>query len=169
MGDRGVRTYQFQPQNYGPSVAALLAESELMPLGPGCPRLAVQPRLEALSVTKICMAGLWLYFNFLDQSHIISQNIHTPEGSFWHAIMHRREPDAWNSKYWWQRVREHPVLDQLRYWAPTIGYQFTTPVEFVDFCERVRDTGSSDEVLAQQVQLLEWQLLFDYCYRLTDQ
>ena len=33
-----------------------------------------------------CRAGLWLYHDFLDESHTISQEIETPEGSYWHAL-----------------------------------------------------------------------------------
>jgi hypothetical protein len=108
---------------------------------------------------------LWLYYDYLDESHTISQEINTREGSYWHAIMHRREPDPSNSKYWWRQVGSHPVLSQLISEAPTLGYDYTNPLDFVDFCERVRDTGTTDENLAKQVQLLEWQLLFDHCYR----
>jgi hypothetical protein len=90
--------------------------------------------------------------------------LHTADGSFWHAIMHRREPDAWNSKYWWRRVGNHPVLGRLREEAPTLGFAYTTPEAFVDFCEKVRGTGSKDEELARRVQLLEWQLLFAWCF-----
>jgi hypothetical protein len=110
---------------------------------------------------------LWLYFDFLEESHRISQSLPSAEGSFWHAIMHRREPDAWNSKYWWRRVGQHPVLNQLQQLAPTLGYHYTTADAFVDFCEQVRGRGTPQEMLARQVQLLEWQLLFDYCYQLT--
>ena len=112
-----------------------------------------------------CHAGLWLYHDGLAESHAISQELDTPEGSFWHAVMHRREPDAWNSEYWWRKVGPHPVLDRLCEEAPAVGYEFTTPEAFVDFCERVRGTGTDDEELAQRVQLLEWQPLFDHCYR----
>src|SRR5207245_11135 len=54
-------------------------------------------------------SGLYLRFNFLDESHTISQGIHTVEGSYWHAIMHRREPDYSNAKHWFRKVGQHPV------------------------------------------------------------
>src|SRR5277367_1162697 len=40
---------------------------------------------------KAMLAGLWLWHDWLDQSHEISQSLHSATGSFWHAIMHRRE------------------------------------------------------------------------------
>ena len=52
--------------------------------------------------------------------------------------------------------------------APGLGYKYTSPFDFVDFCERVRDTGTPDENLAQRVQNLEWQLLFDHCFELAE-
>src|SRR5687768_16030718 len=36
------------------------------------------------------VAGLWLWHDYLDESHAVSQSLHSPTGSFWHAIMHRR-------------------------------------------------------------------------------
>jgi hypothetical protein len=155
----------FDPAKYGPAVAALLADSRLASLGPGSPVLAVRSQLDAIALPPLCRAGLYLYFDFLDESHRINQDHEEPDGNFWHAIMHRREPDAANSKYWWRRVGKHAVLAQLGDCSHAIGYEYTTPEAFVDFCERVRDTKSKDEELAQRVQLLEWQLLFDWCYR----
>lgn len=155
--------------DYPAPVAELLSPLPLAPLGPGKPDLARRASLQqaATLLPLACQAGLWLAFNFLDESHRLSQDLHTPEGSFWHAIMHRREPDPSNSKYWWRRVGHHPVLDQLREQAPALGYSFSTPEAFVDFVERVRDTASAEEAVAQRVQQLEWHLLFEHCYRRT--
>ena len=58
----------------------------------------------------------------------------------------------------------HPVLSLLQSKAAKIGYTFTSPFDFVDFCETVRGSSSADEKLAKRVQLLEWQLLFDWCW-----
>src|SRR5580765_7484012 len=71
-------------------------------------------------------AALYLKHGFLDASHKISQQIETPNGSYWHAIMHRKEGDFSNSKYWYRRVGEHPVLAAL-------GKDFD-PFRFVDQC-----------------------------------
>ena len=67
---------------------------------------------------KRCVeSGLLLLWDFLDESHEISQ---TMEGKgsprtadYWHGIMHRREPDAGNASYWFRRVGSHPAFDHL--------------------------------------------------------
>jgi hypothetical protein len=156
--------------DYPPAVAELLALPHPVSLGPGKPDEALRPKIAAAAkaLPPACAAGLWLLFDFLDESHAISQDDEaSPDRNFWHAIMHRREPDPSNSKYWWRRVGKHPVLDQLRERAPEAGYTFTTPKAFVDFCEGVRDSGSAGEETAKRVQQLEWRLLFDHCHRET--
>jgi hypothetical protein len=165
--------------HYPAEVVALLTPERLAPLGPGTPQEEMRPKLAALSpsllvpnarderMAKACLAGLWLYHDFLDESHAISQDLPDSAGAFWHAIMHRREPDAWNSKYWWRKVGSHPVLKQLGEQAPTLGYRYSTPDSFVDYCERVRGKESEEEELAKKVQLLEWKLLFEWCFQKT--
>ncbi len=65
------------------------------------------------------------------------------------------------------RRGKHPVFPALRTAAIQLGYETGAewdPFGFIDFCEspRVRP-GSDEEGLAMQVQLVEWQILFDYC------
>jgi hypothetical protein len=172
-------TWTFNPHAYTSVVAELLSGDRMPALGPGTPNATARPRLEALTIESLfgaqairdadmarcCLSALWLLNDCLDESHQISQEIDTPSGSCWHAIMHRREPDAGNSKYWWRRVGQHPFLVPLREETAVLGYAYATPAAFVDFCERVRETGSEDEKLARQVQLLEWRILFDWCWR----
>jgi hypothetical protein len=168
----------FNPHEYGSQVASLLAELRLPPLGPGELHPSARSALKEFDplndlgkpvtdpdAARACYSGLWLFHDGLDESHTISQDLDTPEGSAWHAIMHRREPDASNSKYWWRRVGEHAVFELLKERTPALGYFFTTPYDFVDLCERVRGQNDAQEALAKRVQLLEWQLLFDACYR----
>ncbi len=111
---------------YPKAVRKLIQAADRYEYGPGVPRLAVRAALEELDSRQIvgqklldetaaraCLAGLWLLHNFLDESHKISQTIHDTNGSFWHGIMHRREPDYENAKYWFRSVGSHPVLEQL--------------------------------------------------------
>ena len=111
---------------YSPAIEELLTPQHLCPLGPGHPNLAVRDRLAALTpatllaphrlraedMARACLAGLWLHHNFLDESHTISQDLATASGSYWHALMHRREADFWNSKYWFRRVGTHPIFSR---------------------------------------------------------
>lgn len=168
-------------EGYSPLIVELLAEPRLMVLGPGSPNRAMRDRLQVLSVEKLfstvkdrdmaqaCLAGLWLYHDFLDESHRISQDLSSVEGSYWHAIMHRREPDASNSKYWWRRVGEHPIFEALAQAAESEGLRLGSgrwdPYGFVDLCEKHRGTDSEQETLLRRLQQREWELLFDWCFR----
>ena len=96
-------------------------------------------------------AGIWLYVDDLDRSHSISQALHTPTGSFWHAIMHRREGDFGNSRYWLRMAGSHPV------WNEIPGYE---PFEFVDRVAAARGTNPPDLV---ELQRREWWELMKWC------
>lgn len=125
------------------------------------------------------LAGLWLWHDWLDESHAISQGLHSATGSFWHAIMHRREGDFSNSKYWYARCADHPILPSLNAQASAIlnplpadksilrliahGWNLNA---FVDFVEQVHDHPSDPRHgLAVALQRLEWRALFNHCTR----
>lgn len=181
---------QFDPAVYGEAVEAILAldgnGQRLMPLAYGtCSSEEARMRLrgarpEALlpraRAAGAAFAGLWLYFSCLEESHRVSQEIGTVEGSFWHGILHRQEPDPGNSAYWFRRVGRHPVFEplgeearQLAARNPEAGFDpgpRWDPFAFIDFCEAARlEPGSPAERLALQIQRVEWQLLFDFCAR----
>ena len=164
---------QFDPKAYGPEVAAILAldgdGERLMPLvhGPS-PSPEVKAALAALAQRKLlpeaALAGLYLYFSCWDEAHEIAQNISTPEGSYWHAIVHRQEPDAGNAAYWFRQVGTHPIFPAL---ASAAGQEGPwDPFAFIDLCEQARRQPGSDlEARMRAIQRTEWQLLFDYCAR----
>ena len=184
----------FDPDAFGPVFAGLLAEPRLMPLGPGTPNAAVRQQLDDLTVesafdhtevadramAEACCAALWLYHDYLDGSHTISQGIDTPTGSYWHGIMHRREPDYSNAKYWFRRVGSHPVFQKVNAAAARLAKAadadtaFLTrqtewdPFAFIDLCEASAAPDAPGHDLCRQVQQAEWEVLFDYCGRAAD-
>lgn len=180
--------FSFDPNKYGPAVADLLDGDRLCELGPGKPNRSAFAALQALSTAGVvpnvksqemaacCLSGLWLWHDFLDESHDISQDLGSAEGSYWHGIMHRREPDYSNSKYWYRRVGSHPIFESLAENVAELSNSFELdatassfaaawdPYDFVDLvCDVARGRSDSKE-FCQQVARLEWQLLFDYCY-----
>ena len=188
--------FTFDPQAYGTEISGLLESEPLCPLGPGRPdesKRSVLAQLRPsevfagrravdLDMARCCLAGLWLLFDFLDESHAISQEIDTTSGSYWHGIMHRREPDFGNAKYWFRQVGDHEVFAPLRKSAAQIAQsefaegdvpaeaRFLTeatvwdPFRFVDLCQRAT-TESALESICRKVAQAEWRLLFDFCYR----
>lgn len=70
------------------SSAATAAAHEAPPAGLG-------PATQAL---WLCEAGRW------GEAHEIAQEIHTPLGSWVHALLHLIEGDEWNAGYWFSRA-----------------------------------------------------------------
>lgn len=186
---------EFNPKQYGTAFAPLLAAAPLNELGPGLPVPSAKQRLAALAsvdaltaafaphkildqfMTSACLAGLWLRYDFFDESHSISQEINSSTGSFWHGILHRREPDYGNAKYWFRHVGRHPTFASLREDARALAAESSSaetdflkeksqwdPFAFVDFvAETVRQ--QKNEQLCREIQRREWELLFDFSYR----
>jgi hypothetical protein len=166
---------RFEPSHYGPVFASILEIDRRRPLDAGTPDANARRGLQQLSIdtafahanvvdrdmASCCLAGVWLLHDFLDESHMISQSIETPSGSYWHAIMHRREGDFSNAKYWYRRVGRHPVLEKL---SERLGEDYD-PFQFVERCESAIRRKQGDLNACLDIQRAEWELLFDSCYR----
>jgi hypothetical protein len=99
--------------------------------------------------------------------------------AYWHAIMHRREGNFSNSKYWYARAAGHPALatlaglavpmvnampaDRLLLRMVARGFD---PNALVDLVEEVYEREDDPRRgAAVQLQQLEWRALFDFCAR----
>ena len=143
--------------------------------------------IEDSTMGDAVQSGLLIWNDALDASHTISQNIESRTGSYWHGIMHRREPDYSNAKYWFRRVGVHPIFPELRERALTLLQSgstesdsladYTEAIEktedwdafrFVDWCEAAdgdRSTPEAVKTFLQAVQVEEIKLLLHYSYQ----
>jgi len=168
----------------------LLATPELPELGPQ-PRANVQSeaaltaKLDSLfRETKLpprqqplIRSLVLLWHDHLDAAHTLAQGIENPDGSFVHALMHRREPDYFNAKYWWRRVGAHPAFPEI---ARRVGELLPArgaaelavkllpggkwnPGAFVDACAQAAIGGSPKQTeWLREVQRVETEALLDF-------
>lgn len=180
----------FGQTDYGPGCRELLSHSRPMALGPAAPQASITGPMRQLhdshllggntpkvqSAFRCCLAALWLRFDHFDESHTISQQIETAEGSYWHAILHRRELDFSNSKYWYRRVVKHPVDSFLHTFTEELtpadrNVDRWDPCWFVDCCQLALGSPAQSASMSANICLeiaeWEWWLLFDYCFGLA--
>ncbi len=127
-------------------------------------------------MAQAARAGLILAAGGWDEAHLIVQELDTPEAQYWHGIVHRREPDSSNAKYWFRRVGHHPVMDQLLGILTgadgvdkTVLQQLTTngkwdPFKFVDLC-LASHSGKQKKLfpILVDIQQKEFTSLLDFC------
>jgi hypothetical protein len=140
-------------------------------------QLLTEP-VESPEDAEAMLAGLWLWHDALDRSHTISQALKGETGSFWHAIMHRREGDFDNARYWYARCRHHPALARIPAEAAAEVEHKPELLAFdrvvrggswdgSAFVDRVEDVyqDESDPRFSAVVRLqrIEWRVLFEHC------
>ncbi len=120
------------------------------------------------------LAGLFLRCGAWAEAHETCQDDSSREGSLWHAIVHRQEPDTGNASYWYRTAGSHPVFPQISTSAATILEQFPRigwssgakwdPILFLRWCDEARrEPGSQKQEAALRLQQLEWECLFRWC------
>jgi hypothetical protein len=143
------------------------------------PRDLIEGPIAIEDDARAVMSGLWLRHDWLDESHRISQGIESETGAFWHAIMHRREGDFSNSKYWYRHTDGHVLFGAIAARASEVINPFPADksvfrliasgwnsAAFVDLVELVHDQPNDPRHrLAVMIQEIEWQILFEHCTR----
>lgn len=119
----------------------------------------VAPRAINSSIhVDLVKAALFLWNEDFDRAHDYAQAAQNAEGSYWHAILHRREPDYSNAHYWYSRVGSHPVFHKMAKMYP--GWK---PDNFILQCQKRKSPEDVAKLL--EGQLKEFELLFDHTFQ----
>ena len=114
--------------------------------------------------------GLLYAVDALDAAHAFFQDDPSDLGSYWHGMLHRREGDFDNARYWFRRAGRLSVFSKLQSAAcehsATMARQDNWDAYLLTgLCEQAKfgDTELAPECV--KLQLCEFEGLFDYCWR----
>lgn len=112
------------------------------------------PSIDELDESDAVKAGLHLLNDDLARAHEIAQAYEGDKTcDYWHAIVHRREGDFDNAKYWLHHVGRHPVLSRVHDGGTAAA------VGFVDRCRNVK---SDEQPKLEAIQRRELLGLIEY-------
>jgi hypothetical protein len=108
----------------------------------------------------------------LDAGHKLFQDAAGDLGSYWHGMIHRREGDFDNARYWFRRCGTLGCFAALHRDASAVSPDMARqsawdPYLFTGQCEQAR--FGAEELLPELVKLqrLEFAALFDYSWQKT--
>ena len=91
-------------------------------LTPGNPQPALTAEIAECSCPEEARGGLYLVNGDWEKSHVTVQALDSTVGAYWHALVHRHEPDFGNSKYWLRQCGASPVHGPLLAAAEAMGH-----------------------------------------------
>lgn len=102
-------------------------------------------------------AALHLWNDDLEAAHELAQELHTATGSALHGIVHRREGDYSNARYWFVRSGDHPAYHGLQARASElIGRQRLDAGTIGQALAAIREQGSwNPSLFANTIEIHE--------------
>jgi hypothetical protein len=169
-GDRPLdRLEQGKPIVQGREAVARLSEKDI-------------PGIKMPQALLFLQGALYLYFDCIEKAHQIAQDHEGTIGNWLHALLHRREPDAGNSKYWYARVKIPSKVGQgiaeeaLKRLGGDVPPELKDlhrkmlksgdwePAAFVDLCDKLREKDPRSRAYQglARLQEIEWRALLDF-------
>lgn len=119
---------------------------------------------------QLVRGGLLYAVDAIDEAHAIFQDAPGDLGSYWHGMMHRREGDFDNARYWFRRAGVLPVFNEMHGAASECSAVMARqmnwdPYLFTGECEQARFGADENLEELARLQRVEFDVLFDYCWR----
>jgi hypothetical protein len=117
--------------------------------------------------------GLLYALDAIDEAHKIFQDSPGDLGSYWHGMVHRREGDFDNARYWFRRTGELTFFGELHSaasaYSADMGRQSNwDPYLFTGACEQARFGETEGLKDLATLQRLEFEAIFAYCWRQSE-
>jgi len=122
------------------------------------------------AVFSLIRGALFYAADAIHDAHKIFQDAPGDLGSYWHGMMHRREGDFDNARYWFRRAGVLPFFGTLHRAASehssVMARQLNwDPYLFTGECEQARFGETENLKSLSALQRAEFEVLFDYCWR----
>ena len=132
--------------------------------------LAGEKILADAEMFALVKGGLLYALDALPEAHAIFQDASDDIGSYWHGMLHRREGDFDNARYWFRRAGTLAFFSEAHRAASahseTMARQSNwDPYLFTGQCEQVRFGNNDLTAEMQALQRVEFDAIFDYCWR----
>ncbi|TYJ57242.1 hypothetical protein B9479_001974 [Cryptococcus floricola] len=98
--------------------------------------------------TQIYDTSIISSISALDEHRFVKAALHLANDDINHCHLIAQDSDYWNSKYWYFRVRKHPVIPDI-----------SKAKSFVDACEKVKpgkDTQLREQQWEELKKIVEW-------------
>ena len=135
--------------------------------------LAGEKILADPTMFALVRGGLFYALDSLPDAHAIFQESNDDTGAYWHGMLHRREGDFDNSRYWFRRAGAQPFFSEAHRNAATHSADMARqsnwdPYLFTGQCEQAR--FGADELVGEMaaLQRVEFDAIFDYCWRQSE-
>ena len=128
-----------------------------------------RPVLDA-GMFALTRAGLFYLYDEIGASHRIVQEVNTDTAAYWHGMVHRREGDFDNARYWFRRAGTLPLFGDLQRAAGSSSAIVAAqsnwdPYLFTGLCEQERFGANENVGELIKLQRIEFEVLFDYVWR----
>lgn len=127
-------------------------------------------KVKDAKIVDLIRGGVLYAVDAIHEAHNFFQEVPGDLGSYWHGMMHRREGDFDNARYWYRRAGKLPFFSSLHSasctHSPTMARQENWDAYLLTgLCEQAKFGAVELTGECVHLQQIEFEGTFDYCWR----